>query len=156
MSSELEDQIRRVLANRANAVTADRLQPAVPPTAAVAPAPPRRLLLLVAAATAAAAVIATVVLLIRPPATRDFPPADLPPAPGMSPSASGTSASPEPDTTGVPSASGTPPPAPSTSAAGIGFIVPSPGFTVITSDTASPRPRITTESPARRSGRGGP
>jgi hypothetical protein len=92
MSTQVEERVRRALAARAGQITPDRLQPAVPPTAA----PARRswrsswLTLLVAAA----AVLVGVVLLVRPPGGDPQPrlpdaPAATVPTPEPTPSSTG-------------------------------------------------------------------
>ncbi len=83
MSGEFEDQIRRVLAHRAAAVTVDRLQPAIPPTALVSPSR-RRWRLTLAAATAATAATVAVVVMVRLGGSTDLQPAA--PQPAASPS----------------------------------------------------------------------
>ena len=118
MSTEVEERVRRALAARAGQITPDRLQPAVPPTAA----PARRswrsswLTLLIAVAT----VLVGVVLLVRPPGGDPQPrlpdaPAATVPTPEPTPSSTAGPDSPVPspvETSAAPTASSYSPPEP--------------------------------------------
>jgi hypothetical protein len=76
----VEERVREALVARAGLITADRLQPAMPPTVATS-RPPRgvRWVPMLAAAAAAVAILFTVILLVRPGA--DVPAGPATPAP---------------------------------------------------------------------------
>jgi len=72
----VEERVRAALAGRAGEITADRLQPAMPPTVAV-PRPGRgvRGLPILAAAAAAVIILFAVILMVRPAADVPVAPA---------------------------------------------------------------------------------
>ena len=89
--SELEERLRRTLTARADRITADRLQPAVPPTSSVRPGLTHRIRWWMPA-VAGAALIAAVVLVRLPGPDAVAPVA--PPAPATSTTVPAPSASP--------------------------------------------------------------
>jgi hypothetical protein len=112
----VEERVRAALAIRADLITADRLQPARPPTGSTA-RPVRRWMPMLAAAAAAVAILFTVILLIRPGA--DMPASPATPSPVSS----------------VPPAVQTAPPVPPPNGK-----VPRPGATPVSHGPGAPAP----------------
>jgi hypothetical protein len=119
MSVDVEERLRRALAARAAAVTPQRLQPAMPPTAAPAARRARRRVWWPRLAGAVALV--TVFLSVRGPAEKPSHPIPNPPAatvPSESPAVSPSKPAPSPSKAADPSAF-KPDPSPSSSTAPI-------------------------------------
>jgi hypothetical protein len=113
----VEERVREALATRAGLITADRLQPAMPPTMATSrPVRGMRWLPILAAAAAAVAILFTVILLVHPgvevpagPATPS--PASPAPQPGKKgPPVTPSGKAPQPGTTPVKPGPGAPAP----------------------------------------------
>jgi hypothetical protein len=134
MSTDVEERMRRALSARAGQITPDRLQPAVPPTAAPARRswlPRWRSLLVVAV------VLVAVVFVVRRPG--DAPAPQVPNAPAAT--------VPSPSLSASPSAPATPTGEPLPSSTGTGK-PSSPAETVPTPATAEPETTALPEPPA--------
>jgi hypothetical protein len=136
MSTNVEERMRRALSARAAQITPDRLQPAVPPTAAPARRswlPWWRSLLVVAA------VLVAVAFLVRRPG--DAPPPQVPNAPAVTVPSQTPAPSPSPSTPALPPAV----PLPSSTNASEPA---SPAVTAPVPETSKPVTHATAEPPA--------